>query len=49
LGDFQHPTDHLAGEEIILFIDVNKNMYTHTLLLKLYKAMDCGWRSRPFI
>jgi hypothetical protein len=37
-----------AAEEIILFIDVKK-MSTQPLLLKLYKAMGYGWRSRPFV
>jgi hypothetical protein len=37
-----------VGEEVILFIDVNKNIYTDPLL-KLYKTTGYGWRSRPFV
>ncbi len=37
-----------VGEEVILFIDVNKNVYTGPLA-KLYEATGYGWRSRPFV
>jgi hypothetical protein len=39
---------HTVGEEVILFKDVNGNIYTGPLL-KLYKAMGYRWRIRPFV
>jgi hypothetical protein len=37
-----------VGEEVILFIDANENIYMGRLA-KLYKTTGYGWRSRPFV